>query len=59
MKKTSHGKKIKGDNFKKLLDKVAKFREANQKYLLPNLNNDGLPKNHKIIQSNNTSDMSM
>lgn len=57
MNKTLHKNKQTKRNYKKLLDEVAKFRKANQKFLLPNLGNQESVMHYKIIQSDHTSDI--
>jgi hypothetical protein len=58
-KKIKENNNISNNNIKNLLDEVAKFREVNRKYLLQNLYGCEQTKNYKIIQSNNTSDVSI
>jgi hypothetical protein len=50
-----NGKAKRGDLFK-LLTEVAKFREANKKFLIPDLYAQK-QKKYKVIQLSNTSDM--
>jgi len=55
-KSSSPSKEPRSDNLQKLLDEVAKFREANQKFLLPNLNDHEVMQ-YKITYSNHTSNI--
>lgn len=53
-KKLYANKETDNDDFNNLLEEVAKFREANRKFLIPDLGNYKPVKNYRIIQTNNT-----
>jgi len=51
----SESQEIKENELQEMLGKVAKFREENQKYILPHINIQGRSMNNcRVVQMNNT-----